>query len=202
MWLQWGVCGFEGGGALTDVLTVSSLISKPWESGEKKAWKLNVCFLLSVFLQVDNLRAIHPDYGSRVQTLLDQHQEDSSKVTHCHALTGDDVIAGPSQHSSLSLSLPPLEKQRARLQPSRSLGLLLRLQDVMPSGSCRRRLLPWRLGRSLARPLARPPPAASCCINTRLEPLIALCDDTERLEVLLGRHSFVHLMPLTESQVV
>lgn len=34
------------------------------------------------FVQVENLKAIHPDYASRVQTFLDKFNEEAEKVRH------------------------------------------------------------------------------------------------------------------------
>lgn len=32
-------------------------------------------------LQVENLKAVHPDYGNRVQTLLNKYNAEAKKVT-------------------------------------------------------------------------------------------------------------------------
>lgn len=37
---------------------------------------LMVCF----FMQVENLKAVHPDYGNQVQTLLNKYNEEAQKV--------------------------------------------------------------------------------------------------------------------------
>lgn len=39
------------------------------------------------FVQVENLKAIHPDYASRVQKLLDKYNEEAEKVRHARCCT-------------------------------------------------------------------------------------------------------------------
>ena len=48
-----------------------------------RGWNVFRAFLSVIvwfFLQVENLKAVHPDYGNRVQTLLNMHNAEAEKV--------------------------------------------------------------------------------------------------------------------------
>lgn len=52
----------------------------------REAWKIINCLIFEdsggflSFLQVQNLIAVHSDYGNRVQALLDKHNAEGKKV--------------------------------------------------------------------------------------------------------------------------
>lgn len=39
-----------------------------------------MCVIVWFIMQVENLKAVHPDYGNRVQALLDKYNVEAQKV--------------------------------------------------------------------------------------------------------------------------
>lgn len=58
-----------------------------------------MCVIVWFIMQVENLKAVHPDYGNRVQALLDKYNVEAQKntTTHVYSRPGVSAVAASSK---------------------------------------------------------------------------------------------------------